>query len=173
MIRGWIAMLFLPLLAGCLGATPERARIERVVVLTDAAGSLLEVDQDLQLSENMLRALAQGIPLRLVYRARGCRGAQAWQRDSAAELAYAPVRRVYELRLPGGELRRFARRSAMLAALDRIRLPVERVPEGCQGTLEVSLDLAALPTPLRFPAFFRPADWRLVSPEFVWTAAAR
>lgn len=171
MRRWWSVMLWLPLLTACLGATPERARIQRVVVLSNGAG--LEVDQQLRLSTTMLRALSQGIPLRLVYRARGCRGARSWQQEADAQLAYAPVRRVYELRLPGGELRRFARRSAMLAALDRIRLPLGPVEPGCEGSLAVRLDLAALPTPLRFPALFRPADWRLISPEFAWTAAAR
>lgn len=170
MRRWWIVLLWIPLLTACLGTTPERARIQRVVALADGSG--LEVDQQLRFSTTMLRALAQGIPLRLVYQARGCRGARDWQHEVDAQLAYAPVRRVYELRLPGGELRRFARRSAMLAALDRIRLPVGPVQQGCEGTLAVRLDLAALPTPLRFPALFRPADWRLISPEFAWTAAA-
>lgn len=170
MRRWWSVLLWVPLLTACLGATPERARIQRVAVLSDGAG--LEVDQQLRLSTTMLRALAQGIPLRLVYRARGCRGAPDWEQEVDALLAYAPVRRVYELRLPGGALRRFARRSAMLAALDRVRLPIGPVAQGCAGTLSVRLDLAALPTPLRFPALFRPADWRLISPEFAWTAAA-
>ena len=40
----------------------------------------------------------------------------------------------------------------------------------CDGRVQVQLDLAALPTPLRFPAFFEPEQWQLASPSFAWSA---
>lgn len=155
----------LVLLAACAGETPERAQIAAVAVRDSGAGLVLEIEQQLQLSSTMLEALANGIPLRLAY-AMDC---GAWHSSHYMELRYAPLQRAYALHSPGSPTRRFGRRSALLAALDRIRLPLaEGLPEGCQGSVLVALDLTSLPTPLRFPALLRPEDWRLVSPRAAW-----
>ncbi len=157
------------MLAGCAGETPERAQIFTLSARDSGAGMVLEVEQQLRLSQTMLEALANGIPLRLVY-ALGC---GSWQAAHHMELRYAPLQRVYSLHSAGSPTRRFGRRSALLAALDRVRLPLpDQLPSGCEGSVLVALDLTSLPTPLRFPALLHPEDWRLVSPRAPWQPAA-
>lgn len=156
------------LLAGCTGETPGRARIAAASMRDSGAGMVLEVEQQLRLSSTMLEALANGIPLRLVY-AMGCGD---WRAAHYIELRYAPLQRAYTLRAAGSPPRRFGRRSALLAALDRVRLPLpDPQPTDCVGSVLVALDLTALPTPLRFPALLYPKDWRLVSPRAAWQIA--
>lgn len=164
--HGALGGLFALALAGCLGATPDRARILDARVVRDAGRVELELTQDLRFSRSMREALSHGIPLRLVYAVEGC-GAATWQ---VVELRYVPLTRHYQMQRVGEpQARSFARRSAMLASLDRIRLPLGAEPvAGCRGTVKVALDLTTLPTPLRFPAFFKRADWRLVSPSVPW-----
>jgi len=159
------------LLGGCgLGETPERASI--VAVEAVAGGTALDITQRLALSATMLEALDRGIPLRLAYRIEWCEGAGRDAEARVVELRYAPLSRHYELRsLPDGETLRFARRSALLAALDRVRVPLQLSAPACGGSVRVALDLTALPTPLRFPAFLEPSDWRLVSPAYAWPSA--
>jgi hypothetical protein len=163
-------LILLPLLAGCLGSTPERASIGAARLVEGAAGQLLEVTQQLRLSDTMLDALDSGIPLRLAYRVEVCR---AQPQGATIELRYIALTGSYEMRFAGqSSVRRFARRSAMLAALDRVRLPLDdRPPADCSGQVAVALDLTSLPTPLRFPAFLQPGEWRLVSPAYPWHAA--
>ena len=153
-------------LAGCLGETPERARILDARVLRDASRVELELTQDLRFSRSMREALSHGIPLRLVYAVEGC-GTAAWE---VVELRYVPLTRHYQVQRVGdSQARSFARRSAMLASLDRIRLPLGAEPAAdCRGTVTVALDLTTLPTPLRFPAFFEREEWRLISPPVPW-----
>lgn len=153
-------------LAGCLGATPERARIVAVRLVQDSGRPELEVTQELRFSRTMREALAHGIPLRLVYVVEGC-GNDALQ---ALSLRYVPLTRHYELQREGeSPARSFTRRSALLASLDRVRLPLQQLPPAeCVGRIAVVLDLTTLPTPLRFPALLRWAEWRLVSPPVVW-----
>ncbi len=169
MTRAAGVLLAAALLAGCLGETPERARISQARLLDTAGGPQLEVTQQLHLSPTMLDALGSGIPLRLVYRIDRC----STHADSAViELRYTALTRSYELRQSRQPVRRFSRRSALLAALDRVRLPLSApVADDCTGVVAVALDLTSLPTPLRFPALLRPDDWRLVSPPTAWQAA--
>lgn len=157
-------------LGGCLGATPDRARILEARVVSDAGRAELELIQDLRFSRSMREALANGIPLRLVYGIDGC-GVDAHQ---VIELRYLPLLRHYQMqRIGDAQPRSFARRTALLASLDRIRLPLARDPEpGCDGRVSMALDLTALPTPLRIPAFVQRREWRLISAPSAWTAAA-
>lgn len=131
-----------------------------------ASGPSLEITQRLVFSDTMLEALDSGIPLRLAYHVRWCDGgAEA----HVLELRYASLGRRYELRNErDGLTRTFARRGALLAALDRVRLPVSRAAPDCGGAVRMALDLTALPTPLRFPALLESGDWRMVSPEHTW-----
>ena len=153
-------------LAGCLGATPERARIVGARLVHDGGRPELEVTQELRFSRTMREALAQGIELRLVYVLQGC-GADTLQ---ALALRYVPLTRHYELQREGDpQARGFARSSALLASLDRVRLPLPATPTpDCRGVVTVALDLTTLPTPLRFPALLRRAEWRMVSPPAAW-----
>jgi hypothetical protein len=154
------------LLAGCLGPTPERARILGARVLREGGAAQLELTQDLRFSRTMRDALAHGIPLRLVYDIQGC-AVTTWE---VIELRYVPLTRHYELQRFGDpQPRSFARRSALLASLDRIRLPLSSVPpDDCVGRVTVALDLTSLPTPLRFPALLRRGEWRMISPSTPW-----
>jgi hypothetical protein len=158
------------LLGGCLGTTPERASITAVVLVQHADGAELELTQQLKLSPTMLNALASGIPLRLVYKIDAC---QAAGQATVFELRYVALTRSYELRRNNeAAVRRFARQAALLAALDRVRLPLAAAPDpACSGRVSMALDLTSLPTPLRFPAFLQPGEWRLVSPSVGWPAA--
>src|SRR5690606_6741947 len=158
------------LLAGCaLGETPERAEI---LAVRGVATRTLEVTQQLRFSDHMRQALDNGIPLRLAYRIDWCDGRRG--EGQVIELRYSPLGRDYRMRrLVDGEDRRFSRPSALFAALDRVRLPVRDDIPDCGGRLSVALDLTSLPTPLRFPAFLQPSQWRLVSPEFAWPGSAR
>ena len=163
---GAVSACLLLALAGCAGETPERARIVSASARDTGAGLALEIEQQLRWSSTMLEALANGIPLRLVYRL----DCPPWRGGHVIELRYAPLQRAYVMRAAGQPDRRFGRRSALLAAIDRVRLPLpEALPEGCSGAVRVALDLTSLPTPLRFPALLRPQDWRLVSPREPWT----
>lgn len=165
--RGLLALVLALLLAGCLGDTPQRARILAIDVVREHDRVVLQVEQQVQLSKTMLQAMQHGIALQFVHVVEGCEGTGGWQRAHPFVLRYAALRGVYELD-NGVEVRRFSRRSALLAALDRRQLPLGRLPEACQGGLRLALNLTALPTPLRFPAFLQPAEWRLVSPVMRW-----
>ena len=163
------SLAVLPLLAGCLGQTPERARILDAQVSGEGAATLLEVTQQLRFSPKMREALEQGIPLRLAYRVTACKVETLF----AIDLRYSPLNRHFELHRPGdAQARSFARSGALLASLDRVRLPIGAMfPAGCDGRIVVGLDLTSLPTPLRFPAFLRPGDWRMVSPPTAWSTS--
>lgn len=163
------SLVLLPLLAGCLGRTPERARILEAHVTGEGVARQLEVTQQLRFSAKMREALEHGIPLRLGYRGEAC-GREFYQ---VIALQYSPLNRHFELHRPGEtQARTFARSGALLAALDRVRLPIGAgFPGGCTGQLTVGLDLTSLPTPLRFPAFLQPGDWRMVSPPATWSTS--
>lgn len=164
-----LSLAALPLLAGCLGQTPERARILEARISDEGASRQLEITQRLRFSDKMREALEHGIALRLTYLIDAC-GYQVFQ---SVDLSYSPLNRHYELHRPGeAQPRTFARSGALLAALDRVHLPVAGiVADGCQGEVRVGLDLTSLPTPLRFPAFLQPEDWRMVSPPTAWSTS--
>ena len=163
-------LLLLCTLTGCLRDTPDRARIVSTQVQRTVDGAALEVTQELRFSQTMRDALQNGISLRLIYHVRGCGIEQA----AVLRMRYTPLSRHYELQQEGAaSVRRFARIGGMLAALDRIRLPLQRAPaQDCSGTVMVALDLTSLPTPLRFPAFLDADEWRLVSPVVSWPTAS-
>jgi hypothetical protein len=139
-------------------------------VLSTVDGAALDVTQELRFSDTMRTALQNGIALRLVYRVTGC----GIDQFAVLRMRYAPLSRHFELQHEGHEpVRRFARIGALFAALDRIRLPLRRVPDaGCSGDIHFALDLTSLPTPLRFPAFLDASEWRMVSPHTAWPTAS-
>lgn len=177
MQRNWVLRMvgstaLIALLSGCLGSTPDRAQLYPIGVLHSGDRQFLALQQELVLSSTMLTALTNGVELNFVYQVTGCApplGPIAWHN---VVLRYAPLRRAYELDQGALGVRRFHRRSALLAAMERIRiaLPAD-LPAGCRGEISMVLDLTRLPTPLRFPAFLRPAQWRLVTPSVPWQVA--
>lgn len=160
--------LLLLALTGC-SAPPRHATIHAAHTLAGGAELELEVLQQIQLTSVMRDALDHGIALRLAYRIETC----GQRRERAFWLRHAPLKRQYELQLEGAtEVRDFARVAALEAALDRIRLPLDLPADAaCGGNVQVRLDLAALPTPLRFPAFFAAEQWQLASAPFAWPAS--
>ena len=159
--------LALILLAGCAD-TAGNARITNAYTRPGSDGLELVLTQQIELTQAMREALDHGIALRLVYRIDSC----GHQRQRVLWLRHAPLKRQYELWHEGAtEVRDFSRLTGLEAALDRVRLPLDLPADArCAGQVEVYLDLAALPTPLRFPAFFEPQQWRLRSAAFHWSA---
>jgi hypothetical protein len=157
------------LAAGCGSDQAQRAQLSSVQATTGGvSGAELDVVQRLRFSEPMLAALDAGIALPLQYQVDACDGLE--RSSHRLELRYAPLTRRYEMRLDAGEARRFVRRSALLAALDRIQLPLASLQSlDCSGSLELSLPLAGLPAPLRIPALLQPEEWSLHVPATAWT----
>lgn len=157
----------LTLLTACTEPV-QHAHIHAAHTLPGMDGLQLELTQHIVLTDAMRDALDHGIALRLLYRIEVC----GQRRQRAVWLRHAPLKRQYELQHEGmSEVRDFARLSALEAALDRIRLSLDLPADAhCAGQVQVQLDLAALPTPLRFPAFFQPQQWRLHSGSRTWAA---
>ena len=158
------------LAAGCSsGESPQRAQLSSVRAISGGiSGAELDIVQRLRFSEPMLAALDAGIALPLDYRIDACDGRE--RSLHRIDLRYAPLTRRYEMRLGSGEARRFVRRSALLAALDRIQLPLESTDSlNCSGTLEMSLRIAGLPAPLRIPAMLQPDQWRFETSPMPWS----
>lgn len=163
----WTSLLLIALLSGCQ-RVPEQDIISAARALAGVRGLELELSQHIELTGAMREALDHGIALRLVYDITAC----GTSRTRALWLRHAPLKRRYELQIEGrSEVRDFVRVSALEAALDRIRLPLDLPRDArCSGSVQVNLDLAALPTPLRFPAFFEPKQWVLRSMRASWEA---
>lgn len=155
------------LLAGCTDK-PSPAHIDAARTLAGIDGLELELTQRIELTRAQRDALDHGIALRLLYRIEAC----GHSRQRALWLRHASLKRQYELQWEDrSEVRDFSRLPALEAALDRIRLPLDLPADAhCDGQVRMQLDLAALPTPLRFPAFFRPRDWQLHSGTVHWAA---
>lgn len=169
--RAALVVALLMALAGCAGQAAQRAEISAARPLPSVDGSVLEVSQDLRFSKPMRDALDAGLPLRLSYRVRGCAGALARRID--VDLRHSALTRRYELHVDAAEPRYFARRSALYAALDQLRLPLgDAAFLDCPGSVQLHLDLAALPAPLRLPALLQPQAWRMRSTVRTWTGAA-
>jgi hypothetical protein len=157
--------LTLLLLGACSGSDAPRAVIEEIRPLQRGALLQLEVQQRLDFQPNMLDALSNGIGLRLDYRIDYCRPAQRTLRS--LWLRYYPLANEFEMRWEGEPHgRRFARRGALLAALDQVRIELPDAAAGCELALRVQLERSALPAPLRFPALIGLQDWRLASAPF-------
>lgn len=125
----------------------------------------LSITQRVPLTPAMFDALDSGINLYFDYQIHAC--------------GVAPLRR--ELMIAGriidggyavrwaGQTRIFATQADLLAGLDRLSMALpSTVSADCQGAVQVMLALTRLPTPMRFPAFFYPNDWRLSSPLVSW-----
>lgn len=156
------------LLAACSGGgTIESARIT-----SDPA---LDARLRLALSPSLLEALDHGVPLTLRLHLRAVGSAGRLERVHPIELSFLPLARRYRWRdLDDGDARYFARRPQLLAALDRVRVPLDPawadLPADTRYTLDIALDRDSLPAPLRLPALLS-AQWRLDPPEHRWTAA--
>lgn len=166
--RGAAGLLLL-LLAACGADEAPRAQIEDVRRLQRGDSLQLEVQQRLQFQPIMLEALANGIGLRLDYELSFCESGERAVRS--LWLRYYPLAGEYEMRWEGDtQGRRFARRGALLAALDRIRIELPPPAARCALQLSLELERSALPAPLRFPALIGLQDWRLASQPYLLPA---
>lgn len=160
-------------LAGCARA-PQHESVVRHATITLDAVPTYEAELDLHFSRAMTGALDRGIPLKLLVHVAAHDRHVAFSETHALQLRYLPLARRYQLRdLGTGAVRTFARRSQLVASLDRLRLPL--APEWAQARGElaystrVALDKTALPGPLRLPALFLP-EWRTVDASYTWRA---
>ncbi|MBN8727122.1 MAG: DUF4390 domain-containing protein [Xanthomonadales bacterium] len=171
------AVLLLAVLTGGCGALvgqePGTLAIRAARVEPAAAGAVLDLELDCELSGPMQDALEHGIPLTLrIDLAAGRWPAERVERR--VELRYYPLSQRYQLRESGHEdVRSFTTRAYLLASLGSLRLDVPaglaRQPAGTRLAVAASLDGAALPGALRLPALFEPA-WRLAATEYAWRA---
>jgi hypothetical protein len=113
----------------------------------------------------MNEALARGIPLVFELEARNDDWGGRLLERRRYEAQYLPLSRRYRLREVGGGERIFARRAALMAALEQVDVALSRGGPR-MVRLRFSLVLDALPAPLRLPARFDPA-WHL-SVEARW-----
>lgn len=158
------------MLAACGSAGTPRAQIEDARLLRRGDVVLLDVQQRLDFQPHMLEALSNGIALRIDYHLDFCAGRERAVRS--LWLRYYPLASEFEMRWQGEEQgRRFARRGALLAALDRIRIALPAGAADCDVVMRLQLERSALPAPLRFPALIGLQDWRLDSPPFRLAAA--
>ncbi len=167
----WLALAASVLLAACHGGgTIESARIDT------GPAPALDARLRLEPSPELLEALDRGVPLvlRVDLRARDASGARA--STHRILLRFLPLARQYAWTdVDTGAVRYFARAPLLLAALDRVRLPLDAswsdLAPGTRCTLSIALDVDALPAPLRLPALLSPR-WRLDPPDFAWTAGS-
>jgi len=163
--------LLLAALTACGSDSAGRAEIEQLQVLGVGPGATLQIQQRLDFSPLMLDALSNGIGLRLDYRLAACSAEPV--KIYPLWLRYYPLAGEFELRWQTeASGKRFARRSALLAALDQVRLALPESAARCGGELSMRLEPAALPAPLRFPALIGLQDWRLEAAAVAFSPAA-
>lgn len=167
-IARWLLLPCVLALAACHGGgSIESARIVR------SPEPVLDAGLRLRPSSQMLEALDRGVPLTLRFELRTEGATPTFDSVRRIELRYLPLAQQYQLRdMHSGQMRYFARQPQLLAALDRVRLPLDAawadVAEGTVCTLSLMLDVDALPAPLRLPALLSP-PWRMKPPEHRWT----
>lgn len=162
-------LLALAALAGC-ARDAARATIVAAAVAPGPA-PVLVADLRLAFSPAMLEALDRGIALRLELTLDGAGAGRSAQLRRGLRLRYLPLAQQYQLSDDAGAERSFVRRSQLLAALDRVRLPLsdEWAQPFERYALGLELDASALPGPLRLPALYEP-EWRMSAAPFRWPA---
>jgi hypothetical protein len=140
----------------------------------------LDATVDYGFSPEALEALANGVPLTILMQLQ-VRRADAWIWASSVtdlQLRYAirhkPLSETYEVyRLPGTTGRTFVTREAAIAALGEIKglqlVDQSRLEPGVayEVQFKVSLDIEALPLPLR-PTAYLSGAWKLASRWTKW-----
>ena len=164
---------FVLLLAGCgSDAAPGSAQIRSASVVS-APAPVLDVALRLRFTPTMLEALDHGIPLVLELALEGRDAQRTLRARSELTLSYLPLAEQYRIAGDGGA-RSFARRTQLLAALDRVRVPLDaqwaELAPDARYELGIALDNTRLPGPLRLPALFS-REWRLATTEHAWPAA--
>lgn len=171
------------LLGLCLSASVSAASLEydRVVItLSDNGQILLDANIRYEFNDTIREALEHGVPLvfetHIELREAG---SWIWSKDVIehrwrTSLRYRPLSRLYEVGdFKGAEKKSFATlRSAMealggieeMAIIERAKLDPS---EEYKVRLQISLDIEALPLPMR-PKAYVSADWNLASEPWEW-----
>jgi len=166
-------------LAGCewlKAQAPGALGVRNAQLVAAGGGARLDLALDCRLSGPMQDALDHGIPVTLVVDVRGGDWPHRLHATQNVELRYFPLSRRYQLREgESGEVRSFATRNWLVAALGSLRLPLPpafaQLPAGANLRVRAGIDATALPGSLRLPALFEPA-WRLASADTTWPVAA-
>ncbi|WP_295444606.1 DUF4390 domain-containing protein [uncultured Thiodictyon sp.] len=173
----WVAVLAVLLASHALAADFRVTEVQtRLVAGTYTLDALI----DYRFSPEALEALANGVPLTILMQFQ-VRLADAWIWESSVtdlELRYAirhrPLSETYEVyRLPGTAGRTFVTREAAIASLGEIKgldlVDQSRLQPGkpYEVHLKVSLEIEALPLPLR-PTAYLSGAWKLASPWTKW-----
>ncbi len=178
MTRRWLLALLVALCAWPMAALAFQV-IEANARL-DHGQFVIDVRIDYRFSEEALDALANGVPLTTEVHVQVRRvGAWIWESDVVdfrvrAQIRYLPVSALYQVTdLDTGERRNFVSRDAAIRALGELRgLPVVREGQLEKGEdyelkIKASLDIEALPLPLRPKAYISSA-WNLSTGWTTW-----
>ncbi len=159
-----IRMLWAPLLLALVACSDAPGSLEISRVQLDPGGGRVLLDVDLRLSPTHLDALDHGVPLRLDFIVAPLAGPGTVE---SIVLRFSPLTHQYELASSQETTPRlFDSRAQMLAALDRISLPVRAV--GAEhGFVRARLNLDALPPALRMTARFD-RRWQLETRTSAW-----
>jgi len=176
--------VLLLLIAAQLAARPAHAEggfvITRATTTLRDERYLLNAQVDYDFSEAVLEALDNGVPLTLQMRIQ-VRPQEAWIWESSLVdltqlylIRYQPLSELYQVtRLPHGPRQSFVTRTAAIATLGEIEgLPLVKrrlldPGEHYLMHIKVSLDIEALPLPLRPTAYLTPS-WNLSSGWTQW-----
>jgi hypothetical protein len=154
--------------------------VSRVSTTLSEGNYYLHIQVDYSLSETALEALDNGVPLTLAMRIQvRAKGAWIWERSlvdltQLSMIHYKPLSDLYGVtHLPHGPRRSFVTRAAAIAALGEVEdLPLVEhsqldPKEQYFIHVKVSLDIEALPLPLRPTAYLTPS-WNLSSGWTKW-----
>ena len=160
-------MTLLLALAGC-GAPGGRLEVLGTS-WRDGTPPALVLNLSARFTPELLAALDQGIPLTLEFALELDDDATSVRSTRRYELSYSPLSARYRLReLDSGAERSFGYRALLLAALDRLVLPLPaeaaRLGPDARARLRVTLPGSTLPPPLRLPALSAP-QWRMAAAD--------
>jgi hypothetical protein len=140
----------------------------------------LDVDIDYGFSNAVIDALDHGVPLTLVIKLDVVRE-KAWPWDAYVlqerknfEIRFYSLTKNYQLTLlDTGDKRSFVSLNSLVRQMSKLSIVLEKAGrlihgEHYQARVAVTLDIEALPLPLRPIAYFSPV-WYLSSPWYTWT----
>jgi hypothetical protein len=158
--------------------------VTRAELVPADKGYLLKADVDYRFSPPAVEALEHGVPLTLVLRFKIKRHRDYWadatvySETRRIRIRYHPLAKSFQI-IPesSGTPQNFAGLPALLDAMGEIRgwpvMPAEPLQPDKEyvARFSVSLDIEALPLPLRPVAYVSPS-WYLGSPWFEWPVGA-
>lgn len=181
---GLCALLWLTLTAGC-DAADYGFRVLRADLRPSRGGTeyLLDADVDYRFSEPAIEALRNGVSLTLSLRLEVRKEGSWWWEPNLIDerysfkVRYHALSKLFQIIDENSENpRNFVSINALLETMGTIRdLSVSpsaplREGERYRASFSASLDIEALPLPLRPVAYLTPA-WYLDSPTYKWTFA--